>query len=209
MTSERLQCPSMSIITATRVLANVLGNCTRPIDSSDMVYSSPTYLIKMLNCSFLLTSVASSAIIAYHDGLGDFTLLSIHPSTSCPIMFISSLTMLCDTCFSSFSHAWMVSLSLVLSFKSWLKFPSSSEWLLITRPSLKRKHNEVICFKRPARQVACRFASWDEIMTCCPWAVFLKDNFITASLRAWDASSRLVNFSNDFFQLWKLHLHIC
>ena len=76
MTSGRLQCPSMSIITATRVLVSVLGNCTRRIDSSDMVYSSPTHLMEMLNCSFLLTSVASSAIITYHDGLGDFTLLS-------------------------------------------------------------------------------------------------------------------------------------
>ena len=118
-------------------------------------------------------------------------------------MFISSLTMSYDMYFSSFSHAWTVSLSSVLTFK--FKFPSSSEWPLIARPYLKRKRNEVICFKRPARRLACRFASWDEIMTSTPWAVFLKDNFITAALWASDASCFL-NFSNDFFQLLKPHV---
>ena len=56
-------------------------------------------MMEKLNCSLLLTSIASSAIIAYHDGLGDFTLWSIHPSTSRPIMFISSLTMSRDMYF--------------------------------------------------------------------------------------------------------------
>ena len=74
MTSGRLQPLSTSFITATRVLANMSGNCTRPIGSSDMVYSLSTHVMEMLNCSLLLTSVASSAIIAYHYGLGDFTL---------------------------------------------------------------------------------------------------------------------------------------
>lgn len=108
-----------------------------------------------------------------------------------------------DMYFSSFSHAWTVSLSSALTFK--FEFPSSSEWPLIARPYLKRKRNEVICFKRPARRLACRFASGDEIMTSTPWAVFLKDNFITAALWVSDASCFL-NFSNDFFQLLKPHV---
>ena len=63
MTSVRLHRLSTSFIPATRVLANVSGNCTRPIGSSDMVYSSSTHQMETLSSMLLLTSVASSALI--------------------------------------------------------------------------------------------------------------------------------------------------
>lgn len=78
---------------------SVSNRVTRPIGSFDMIYSSLNHIMDMLNPSLLLTPVASSAIIAYHHRLSDFTLSGIRFSTYWPIRFIGSLIMSCDIIF--------------------------------------------------------------------------------------------------------------